>query len=493
MLTSYKKISIIYGGSGRKYASAIRERLQLLHKNEFYPIKVDDLNTDWVGHNILDTVINTIKDSDLIYIIFTLDDVGASKSAYNQNKEKSLVGRLRQNVLIELGMALVVVGHNTEKIKVIADFAKSELGDDFPSDIRNAFSIREFSPDTFEEVVESTCDFVRNEFEITPTKGLLHDENAVVDFENVFDEFESLNLYRDTKIKCLNDILDLWLPILNSFDYVEERLMYALERLKSFPVFGSGKQLIAWIRTFRSACLDTHLEAIDDRRFVQFVQETVNACLEYTIIKTDPEIERDIDAYKAVADDFEDLYNEYQDLCAKNVKMHPLIRFVLLEYYGLTLMRIYTLSPNKAMLAQIISLYEESVPVAQGMDTHFKLFQGYVTFNLGRAHYYRFQNDGNDADAAAFHNLMEKTIRIRNKWKNYDGFLDCYLNALSYEYFYALSEYIKMQKFTGELSGETFSDRLSKLISDIDEYICKDSELKKLYIIKCKCLEMYAN
>lgn len=116
MLTSYKKISVIYGGNGRKYASQIKDKLQDLHEKEFYPIKIEDLNTDWVGHDVLGTVVKTIRNSDLIYIVFTLDDIGASKRAYEQNGDDALVGRLRQNVLIELGMALVVCD-NTEKSK----------------------------------------------------------------------------------------------------------------------------------------------------------------------------------------------------------------------------------------------------------------------------------------------------------------------------------------------------------------------------------------
>lgn len=79
MLTSYKKISVIYGGNGRKYASQIKDKLQDLHEKEFYPIKIEDLNTDWVGHDVLGTVVKTIRNSDLIYIVFTLDDIGASK------------------------------------------------------------------------------------------------------------------------------------------------------------------------------------------------------------------------------------------------------------------------------------------------------------------------------------------------------------------------------------------------------------------------------
>ena len=359
MLTSYKKISVIYGGNGRKYASQIKDKLQDLHEKEFYPIKIEDLNTDWVGHDVLGTVVKTIRNSDLIYIVFTLDDIGASKRAYEQNGDDALVGRLRQNVLIELGMALVVCD-NTEKIKIVADFNKNELGEDFPSDIRNALSIREFSNGNFDEVLDSICRFIRNDFDVAPTKNLLHDEHGIVDFENVFDEFEKLNRYGGKKIKRLWDILDLWLPTLDSFDYVEERLLYTLERLKSFPVFGSGEKLIDWIKKFRDACLDPHLPITSDREFIRFTQDVVNASLDYTLVKTDESTETSLQAYKDVASDFSDLYDDYKDMEARDVKFHPVISFVLLEYYGLTLMRIYNLTKDSSLLDRVIALYQES-------------------------------------------------------------------------------------------------------------------------------------
>jgi hypothetical protein len=48
-----------------------------------------------------------------------------------------------------------------------------------------------------------------------------------------------------------------------------------------------------------------------------------------------------------------------------------------------------------------------------------------------------------------------------------------------------------MQYATGELSGEMFDATLDRIISDIDDYICNDSELQKLYKIKNVCLKMY--
>lgn len=493
MLTSYKKISIIYGGSGKEYADCIKQELDNLHQNSFYPIRVDLLSTDWVGHDILSSVIDTIRNSDLIYIIFTLDDVGASRRSYLDVGEKALVGRLRQNVLIELGMALVVVGKDTEKIKIIADFDKSDLGNDFPSDIRNALVIRSFTKDSFDNVVSSIVNHVCNDFGIEPTNGILHDEEKHVDFENVFDEFAKIGAFSEKKIKTLDEILDLWLPTLGTFDYVEERLLYALERLKSFPVFGVGDQLCDWIRSFCDNCLDPHLKITTDRSFMIFTQKLVKACLDYTIIKTDDETAFDLFEYKIVADAFKELNEEYNVFVENGIKFHPIISFVLLEYYGLSLMKVFNLSTEKdpLMADKIIDLFKQCLDVAVKMDTRFALYQGYSTFNLGRAYYNKYRLTKNDVDCECFNIYMKKTIKIRRQWKDYREFIQCFSNALSYEYFYAWTEYTRMRMLT-EGDEYDYNYDITKIIDCIDDYICKDMELKKLYRIKNECIELYS-
>lgn len=190
MLFGYKKISIIYGGQGSYYAGEIDSALKNLHEKERYPIKSFCINTDWVSHNVLKDVISAIKDSDLIYIVFTLDDVGARKSEFEKSGDSALYPRLRQNVLIELGMALAVTDMDIDKIKVIANFDKNALGEDFPSDIRDALAIRQFSESNFSSVLESICDYVKNNFSRAKTLGVLRNDNAVMDFQNVLKEYD---------------------------------------------------------------------------------------------------------------------------------------------------------------------------------------------------------------------------------------------------------------------------------------------------------------
>lgn len=71
-----------------------------MHLNEHCLIKVGCINTDRVSHNVLKEVVNAIKDSDLIYIVFTFDDVGSRKSDFEKSGDSALKPQLRQNVLI---------------------------------------------------------------------------------------------------------------------------------------------------------------------------------------------------------------------------------------------------------------------------------------------------------------------------------------------------------------------------------------------------------
>ena len=490
MLNSYKKISIIYGGSGKEYATKIENELNRLHQEEHYPISVEDLNTDWVGHNILQSVVDAIKNSDLIYIIFTLDDIGSKKSDFDEKGNDALRGRLRQNVLIELGMALVVSGKHTENIRVVANFNKNDLGDDFPSDIRESLSIREFKDGHFDEILESVKKHIKCDFGVKPTTNILHEANAIEDFENVFDEFEKYNLYSDKKIKTLNDILSLWVPAIEGFTFPEEKLLYCLERIKALPVFGNGPKLNEWIKKFREKSIIQCDTSHPDYRFIKLVQDITNACFEYTIIKTDDNTEDDYEQYSELVLEFKSLEKKYYDFISNGVVFRPIIGFMLAEYYGLTLMRLVRIKNDYKHIDKAIEEFNKCIELSEVLDTTFRLYQGYTSFNLGRAHYYRYLANGEKEDEEKFDEYMRTTLHIRRAWKDRDGFIQCYSNALSYEYFYAFSEFTFMKKKVNEISEDEYKSDLKRIIEEIDEYICKDSELLKLYKVKQKCMKL---
>ena len=494
MLNSYKKISIIYGGSGKEYATQIKDRLDKLHLEEHYPIDTCILCSDWVGHDILGMVVSAIKNSDLIYIVFTLDDIGCRKDDYNEKGADALNGRLRQNVLIELGMALVVLGEHKENLRVVANFDKNDLGTDFPSDIRDALNINSFVEGGFDIILQQVENHIKDQgkegFGVLPTTNILHDVHAIEDFENVFEEFNKVNLFSDQKIKSLNDILSLWLPAVKQFTFPEERLLYCLERTKALPVFGDGAELNKWIKKFKEASIIECGANNPDRKFIRFVHDVAKACLDYTIIKTDGYTEDDYEQYSELANTFEILEEEYHKFVNQGVSMRPIVRFMLAEYYGLTLMRLIKLHKDYQYVDKAIEVFDECYELCDSLDTAFHLYKGYTTFNLGRAYHHRFVYQGKEEDEKKFLRYMKETVSIRHDWKDRDGFIQCYSNALSYEYFYASSEFLFMKKEVNEISDEDYKNGLARIIKEIDEYICKDSELLKLYKVKQKCVKL---
>ncbi len=494
MIYGYKKVSIIYGGKGSEYAKLIEEKLNQLHFEKRYPIKTMCINSDWVSNTILSDVIGAIKDSDLIYIVFTLDDIGCRKADYDKKGVEAINPRLRQNVLIELGMALAVTDMDINKIKVVANFEKSVLGDDFPSDIRDALNIKVFDENNFTPVLESVERFAVENFSRPSTIGILHREGEIFDFENVFDEYEKYEYIPSKRIKTLKDILKMWMETIMSLDFVEERFAFCLERLKSFPIFGNGHQLCSWIKDFQKHIkigLDT-----DDRAFLKIIKSIIDLCLKYTIVKSDDKTENDVVEYRVIASEFEDVFDQVQQYINNGGKINSLALFCLYEYYGLTEMRIFKDS-NKGDISQrlkhidkIIYLYKLGTEIAEEVDSDFQNYSGYITFNLGRAYFYRYQLTNDDIDNKLFHKYMDKTLVIRKNWKDADGLPECYINALSYEYFYAKSEYIKMLYAVSDLDKGDFISNADQIIEGIDGYISRDEELSKLCKIKNNCIIM---
>ena len=47
-----------------------------------------------------------------------------------------------------------------------------------------------------------------------------------------------------------------------------------------------------------------------------------------------------------------------------------------------------------------------------------------------------------------------------------------------------------MKKDVDDVSEEDYKSGLERIIKEIDEYICKDSELLKLYKVKQKCVKL---
>ena len=96
MISKYKKVSIIYGRGGRDCALQIHHRLQALHEQDGMPVEAFLLAEELLSSaDIIDRVRDILSASSICVILLTFDDADGS--------------RVRQNVLIEIGIALVLL------------------------------------------------------------------------------------------------------------------------------------------------------------------------------------------------------------------------------------------------------------------------------------------------------------------------------------------------------------------------------------------------
>ena len=139
MINKYKKVSIIYGRGGRECALRIQENLSELHDKKGMPVESHLLADELLSSaDIVSRVRDIISSSAMCIILLTFDDVDGT--------------RVRQNVLIEIGMALVLIGRD----RCFAVSEKQILPDDFPSDIRGALNVNHMDIRDVENVTKKS-------------------------------------------------------------------------------------------------------------------------------------------------------------------------------------------------------------------------------------------------------------------------------------------------------------------------------------------------
>ena len=98
MVKKYKTVSIIYGGSGRNYATKMKNLIDKLSSEKKIPIRSLIVMDSILTGDLLSSITSLFNGSDLCVTFLTSDDLANGK------------GRLRQNVVFELGMAIFHLG-----------------------------------------------------------------------------------------------------------------------------------------------------------------------------------------------------------------------------------------------------------------------------------------------------------------------------------------------------------------------------------------------
>ena len=205
MIQAYKNVSIIYGGHGRKYADALNERILKLSEEKRYPIKPTIINERILTCELLAEVTSLFKGSEFCVAFLTEDD-------FSINKDGRKTQRLRQNVVFELGMALIEIGR--ERCILLSDFDPNKADFELPSDM-HSLEIKRFDEDSFDSVcgsvIEKLLSFSKSSINYGTTSddipcynNLFRRDEYLIDYENIFSNrpdslaTEGWDFYKDT-------------------------------------------------------------------------------------------------------------------------------------------------------------------------------------------------------------------------------------------------------------------------------------------------------
>lgn len=489
MINKYKKISIIYGGSGVDCARRINERLIELHEKRLYPLKSNIVANEILdGTNIFQTVRKAISASSLCIIILTFDDVDGT--------------RIRQNVLVELGMALMAVSH-TDKCIFLSE--KIPLPEDFPSDLKGWINPNYFDKLNPDATIEKVCNEVKKLLGCKSHKDILSSRTYFYDHEHVLDDIPN-SVFEEKADIQLEHILDCWSNSVSSFDFVSERIMYMAERIKFLPDFNSNDKFFAFLAKIRTLIRPGEQDcSFEDVAYVNAACALIDTILEYTDVKLrksaikcldNPDEDRHLtEEYIGV---FNSIVYRLQNFVEKiesqgdRYNYNWLLKILAYEYIALAKMKVINLENEYnigkiPVLEYVIKCYNKVIELAMDYGAaSTNLWLGYAQYDLTRAYeaMYRLTRDKAILESVKKYSLA--SIATRREWCKIHSYKGVFSNALSFEYFLVKKHELELRcDLCGyaEDTVEQMLDAVNRLDEELRQY-CDTVELGRLYDMK---------
>ncbi len=485
MIKKYKDISIIYGASGRDCAKMIHEELCRRHTDEFYPIKSHILANEILNSStILETVKNIISSSSACIVILTFDDVDNT--------------RVRQNVLVEIGMAMMLIDKNN--CFFISE--KQPLPDDFPSDLKNVINPNYFDKNDPESVVKKTCDAVISHLGVASNKDILSSNDYIFDYKRILDDIPA-EIFDKNANAQLESLLYEWENNIASFEFVSERIMYLLERIKFFPDFNCDEVFFGFLNRIsdlvRPREIDFRISGAD-RSYLIKISNFILSIIDYTKIKLNRKVlaalaapsehSEEIRIYRAdfkrIAKDLREFIEEFE---SGERACNWLIRITAYEYSALSYMKYLGCvdgddESQLELMKYIISCYQKAMRTGNDYDAYSNtLWQGYCQYNLTRAYVKLYKITGDKSYLEDIGDYSVSSINTRRTWFKENNFKGVFSNALSFEYFLVCRyEYELRYKLPGYSTG-TSKDIITGLCNLKDEIslYCETSGINRLY------------
>ena len=476
MIRKYNTVSIIYGGSAKKYAELLNKRIVQISEEERYPIRAAIINERILTRELLADVMNLFRNSQFCVAFFTKDDICLIDG------KKTF--RLRQNVVFEIGMAMIEIGR--ERCILLSDFNIKDAEFELPSDM-NSLEIVQFDANYFKSVID---DIIEKVLELNHTNRatgqtmdtvlkydkLLTRKEYWIDYENIFDNQKN-SIFQDGKL-FFEHVLSQWIDECSSLPHFDEKCIYILERIGVLPILGRTSILIQFIEQVEKLIENysqSDIKYYGGSDLLDFTRTLVQFVLEYTRLKlvVEDNEERNVRIYKTLLQDIDSERN------AIKYSINPLINLVYNDYMGLTNLRIYRADKTLSSLQKAKEYFIKSLDFVSSVDMSMQIWTGFITYNLARV----CSECGDIEDAERYYN---KSIKIRRCWLKNTKYNVIVRNALSYEYFITKINFIDMcQRFDlmdpKEIQNEyNYIENELNTYSDIDEKIDQLIYIRKL-------------
>lgn len=469
MIRKYRRVSIIYGGNGRKYADALNKRISEIAEKDRYPINAAIINEKILTRELLADVMRLFKQSEFCVVFLTKED--CCKTVNGEKK------RLRQNVVFELGMALIELGR--ERCFLMSDFDVKDPDFDLPSDM-NSLEIRQFKEAEIDEVISDIIETILSFKQNSAGFGaMLSNENLLlrsdywIDYENIFAGLPA-NLPSEGS-EFLSGILEYWISECNSLPHYDEKCIYLLERIGFLPIFGRTPAAIRFMESAEALIENYHN---DDVRYyhgaelLNFTRNLVQCVIDYTTFKTQ-DIDSDVLKRKCVGLVRKMLAEDVPE----NVCVNPLIMVAYYDYLGLTYFRVYRTGGSDENLKSAEKAFSSALKYVPKVDLGLKIWEGFLRYNLARV----IAELGRISDAETH---FSRVIEIRSKWRRSPNYNVTIRNALSSEYFIAQIDNIDMHRRFNLMSVDEAETEYNYVEKELDAYSDIDDKLDRMISLR---------
>ncbi len=489
MIQGYKNISIIYGGTGREYAQTLKNKIEDISNAERFPICARVINDRVLTRELLHDVMKQFKECDFCVAFFTKDD-----SCLVENTKKT---RLRQNVIFELGMALIELGR--ERCIFLSDFDINDPDFELPSDM-NSLEILNFKKSDINAVLDDVIDKILHLSRQSIISGnktdkiprydhLLTRTEYRIDYENIFLE-RPITLASEGQA-FFNDTLTYWKDECESLPHFDEKCIFLLERLGFLPAFGKNQEVNNFLEQAEvliEKYSENDINYYGDTSLLDFTLKLVRCVIEYIKIKNeDMRLERRIDYTKINDEDMNAARRivKYRELLQRflcnNIEAHtainPLIKVIHYDYLGLAYLCVYRAEKHEEDLNHAREVFQKSLDYVKFIDMSMQIWSGYLTYNIARV-----LSECNVLGEAE--RYFKESIQIRRNWLRISSYNITVRNALSYEYFIAKISYLDMCQQYHLMSRDEIKNEYSLVENELDNYSNADSTLGSLDYIR---------